>query len=199
MSKENLLVAVLLLSWACQSEAFFLFFPIPNLAKPAALQSTIDALEKSDQTRALAYVSEDKTFGAKMWVWGQYAGYVTLQEANTRALQQCEASLVRAKGQSAGGQPLYDFGNKRCELHAFSPNNAPIPPSQPVATPVPSEQPAPQLPAATPTAATPSPSGASDGDSTTMKKLRELKSAFDQGLITQEEYDAKRKAILENM
>jgi hypothetical protein len=107
------------------ANAWFFIFPIPNLAKPGPLQATIDALEKSTETRALAFVSEDKSFGSKYWAWGKYAGEVSQEKANRIALEQCENSLRAAKAQSAGGQPLYNFGDKSCELHAFTPNDGP--------------------------------------------------------------------------
>ena len=53
------------------ASAFFFIIPIPNLAKPPQLNALIEALEKSDETKAVAYVSEDKTFGSKYWVWGR--------------------------------------------------------------------------------------------------------------------------------
>ena len=46
------------------ASAFFFIIPIPNLAKPPALNALIEALEKSEETKAVAYVSEDKTFGS---------------------------------------------------------------------------------------------------------------------------------------
>lgn len=219
-------IAFLLLAFGPgTSHAFFFIFPIPNTAKPPALQSVIDALEKSKETRALAYTSEDKTFGSKYWVWGQFSGYVTQEEANKRALAACEASLANAKAQKAGGQPLYDFGDKKCELHEFSANNAPIPPTPaplaPVVQPVPAQStpPAPSVqpvPASSAPPAAPSnsgqpnapndqsirpPAGSADKDSESpaMKKLKELKSLFDQGLITKDEYDEKRKSILDGI
>ncbi len=206
-----ILTFLILFGWSSGSQAWFFIFPIPNLAKPTGLQNIIDALEKSTQTRALAYVSEDKTFGGKYWVWGQYAGYVSQEDANSQALTQCENNLARVKAQTAGGQPVYDFGTKRCELHEFTANNAPVPPPvQPVSAPVPPPvqpvsdpvSPAPSVSApvapAEPTA-TSTTSGDAEGVSPTAKKLRELKSLFEQRLITQEEYDEKRKAILQGL
>lgn len=107
------------------ANAWFFFFPIPNLAKPGPLQVTIDALEKSEETRALAFISEDKTFGAKYWVWGSYSGEVTQEEADRTALDKCRNSLLAARAQAAGGQSLYNFGDKNCELHPFTPNDGP--------------------------------------------------------------------------
>lgn len=117
--------ATLLSLITANAYAWIFFFPIPNLAKPGPLQQIIDALEKSTETRALAFVSEDKTFGSKYWVWGQHTGSITQEEANRTAIAKCEASLRNVKSQAAGGQPLYDFGNKQCELHPFEPNEGP--------------------------------------------------------------------------
>jgi len=107
------------LALALPSHAWFLILPIPNFAKPTQLQSLIDALEKSNETKAVAYVSEAKTFGGKYWVWGHFSGHVLQPEADRIALERCAASLLNAKNQSAGGQPLYDFGDKKCELYEF--------------------------------------------------------------------------------
>jgi hypothetical protein len=106
-------------SAASVAHAFFFVIPIPNVAKPPQLQALIDALEKSSETKAVAYTSEDKTFGSKYWVWGHFAGHVLQPEADRRALESCEASLRNARNQSAGGTSLYDFGQKRCELYQF--------------------------------------------------------------------------------
>jgi hypothetical protein len=108
------------------ANAWFFIFPIPNLAKPGPLQATIDALEKSEETRALAFVSEDKSFGSKYWAWGKYSSSEVSQETADRyALDQCEGSLRNAKAKSEGGQTLYNFGDKKCELHPFTPNDGP--------------------------------------------------------------------------
>jgi hypothetical protein len=129
MLMMNITVRILVITLASllstNANAWFFIFPIPNLAKPGPLQATIDALEKSTETRALAFNSEDKTFGSKQWVWGSYAGEVSQEKANVIALERCENSLKAAKAQSAGGQPLYSFGDKNCELHPFTPNDGP--------------------------------------------------------------------------
>lgn len=117
------LIALMMLSGnAC---AWFIFFPIPSFAKPVELQSLIEALEKSEETRAVAFVSEDKSFGAKRWLWGKYVGLVSQEEANRRALEICRLGLATAKEKMEGGQKLYDFGNKDCELYLFTPNDGP--------------------------------------------------------------------------
>ncbi|MHB8354131.1 MAG: hypothetical protein ACYDCF_06820 [Burkholderiales bacterium] len=118
------LAAMLLLSGSANAW-FFFFFPVPNHAKPTELQELIDALEKSDQTRAVAFVSEDKTFGGKRWVWGKYVGLVPQEEANQKALAICRSGLATAKEKTEGGKKLYDFGSKDCELYPFTPNDGP--------------------------------------------------------------------------
>lgn len=121
------------------ASAFFFIIPIPNLAKPPQLNALIEALEKSDETKAVAYVSEDKTFGSKYWVWGHYAGHVTQEEADRVALSRCQASLANAKSQAAGGKQLYDFGSKTCELYDFQNKTVSTkisPATQPAAVPV---------------------------------------------------------------
>ena len=101
------------------AHAWFIIFPIPNFAKPPQIQKNIDALESSTETKAVAYASEDKTFGSKQWVYGQFSGHVSQETADRRALAQCRDGLARAKGQTAGGKPIFDFGKKECELHSF--------------------------------------------------------------------------------
>jgi hypothetical protein len=63
--------------------------------------------------------SEDKSFGSKQWVIGHYAGQVTQEEANQRALNACTNSLQIAKDQKVGGQPLYNFGEKNVSCINF--------------------------------------------------------------------------------
>lgn len=126
------LVACLIFSTA--ANAIFFFIPIPNLSKPPALQTLIDALEKSEETKAVALVSEDKTFGRKYYVWGHHAGRVTQAEADRIAMSQCEAALARAKGMKAGGKELYDYGNKKCELYSFANQTLLLPAAEPAAS-----------------------------------------------------------------
>jgi hypothetical protein len=96
-----------------------LVIPLPNLSMPPAYQKIIDALEESNETKAAAFASEDKSFGSKQWVIGHYSGHVTQEEANRIALQRCNQSLSLQKEQMVGGKPLYDFGNKTCNLYDF--------------------------------------------------------------------------------
>lgn len=199
-------IAATLVLAASHAHAFFFVFPIPNLAKPTALQSLIDALEKSTDTKAVAYVSENKTFGGKMWAWGHHAGVATQEEANSRAMRSCEASLARAKAQYAGGQPLYDFGDKKCELHEFSNKtvNLPPPPQPVISTVPPVAAPIVEPVSATPSNAAPTlttfpspPSGSQESDITS--RLKQLRSLLEQNLITQEEFDKKRKELLDRL
>ena len=225
------------------AQAFIFFFPIPNLAKPAQLNTLIDALEKSDETKAVALVSEDKTFGSKYWVWGHYSGHVPQAEADRVAMARCQTALANAKAQTAGGKPLYDYGTKSCELYSFANKAVSVRANewQPTAPPAPpAPAPAPQPSSATAPAAPPSPASvpgqavptrtASEdppkpdtpasapqtspqpaqsqpqgqqplpaGESPTARKLRELEVLRRDGLITEVEYQEKRKAIIAAM
>lgn len=194
-----------LISWNAQ--AFFFIIPIPNIAKPPVLQKTIDALEKSEETKALAYVSEDKTFGSKYWVWGHYVGKVTQEDANRQALAKCQGALANAKAQQVGGSTLYDFGNKACELYEFENKTIaatlPVPQTAPAEAGKPlSADPKPKSSALPP----PNSDSTSDSnaaerapaaDSPTAIKLRELSKLLKEGLITQQEHDEKRKKLLD--
>lgn len=230
MNRISCAVGAALFAIAFDTQAFFFIVPIPNLAKPPQLQSLIDALEKSSDTKAVAYVSEDKLFARKVWVWGHFAGQATQEDANDRALRTCEASLARAKGQTAGGQPLYSFGDKRCELYEFVNKtvNAPAAPiasrpapgtqmpasvlpapsapsesAMPAAAVVPAPPPAsvsavPAAPAPLPTTApAPAASQTSTGALPIESRLKQLQGLFDQKLITREEYERKRKELLD--
>ena len=175
---------LLLLSAAMpiSSYAWFFILPIPNFAKPPALEKIIQALENSKETKAIAYVSEDKTFGTKYWVWGHHTNGATQQITEQIALQRCEASLQTAKQQKEGGQPLYDYGQKKCELHAFQ--NPYVPPPTPQVTPT-----------------APSPQSTSIPQQQQQQqdietRLQGLKSLLDKGLLTKEEYEQKRQDIL---
>lgn len=244
----SLAAAALCLSQS--ANAWFFFVPIPNFAKPAPLNKIIDALEKSEETKAVAYVSENKTFGSKYWVWGEFSGHVTQAEADNMALSRCQANLANAKAQTAGGKPLYDFGAKVCELHSFinktvSPRvteqqrpatiNPTLPSTSPQAVPGPVAPardepvplPVPMAPALPTTAEVPAaPVHPTDGpsppkvdstpiapalsaetvtpksqalESSTARRLRELNELRKEGLISEKEYNEKRKAILLTM
>lgn len=188
---KKILAIITLVLITQNAHAFFFFIPIPNLAKPTALQSLIDAYEKSSETKAVAFVSEDKTFGGKYWVWGHKSGAMTQNDANTAAMQMCEASLLSAKRQLAGGQPIYDFGQKRCEFHKFTNETVMLPPVAPVIITPP--------PVVMPTVVTAPVETPKVEESATAKKLRELDGLLNLKLITQEEYEKKRKEILSNL
>ena len=175
-------ILLLLFVFACNSaNAFFFIIPIPNLAKHPELQKLIDAYEKSNETKAVAFVSEDKLFGAKQWVWGHKSGVMTQEDANNMAMRACELSLSNVKSRMAGGQPVNDFGQKRCELYKFANETVMLPPVV-------------MLPVVTAPAEIPKVE-----ESATGKKLKELDSLLNQKLITQEEYEKKRKEILSNL
>ncbi len=174
MKKLLALLSLVLLSHS--AHAWFFFVPIPNLAKHPELQKIIDAYEKSSETKAVAFVAEDKTFGSKQWIWGHKSGFMTQDEANSIAMRTCSNELARMKAMLAGGQPIYDFGQKRCELYKFANETVSLPQNTTTEI-VSTEQPRVE-------------------ESKTAKKLRELDSLLKQQLITQEEYDKKRKEIL---
>ena len=174
MKKLLTLASLLLITQT--ANAWFFFVPIPNLAKHPELQKLIDAYEKSTETKAVAFVSEDKSFGAKQWIWGHKSGVMSQEEANTIALRTCNNELARMKGLMAGGQPVHDFGQKRCELYKFTNETLSLPTPEPLTT----------------TLAEP----VKVNEFPTAKRLRELESLFSQKLITQEEYEKKRKEIL---
>ena len=220
--KFLILATAVLISTECQA---IIIIPIPNLGFPPALGKIRDALEKSTDTKALATVGEDKTFGAKTWTWGQSAGKMTQADADAQAMRNCEAALANLKRQTAGGQPLYDFGSKRCELYKFSnvtlnlpdPVAAPAPALAPVAVqpsePVPartSTEPqaasaTPAVPAA-PAAADPAPvqSPASQqnppkASADIIQKMKDLDTLHKQNLITKDEYERKKQQLLDAM
>ena len=103
----------------------------------------------------------------------------TQAEADKAALARCEASLANAKAATAGGQPLYDFGAKRCELYEFANKTVKLPEPPPV-------------PALQPVVADPP-------ESPTARRLRELDELRKNNLITEQEYAEKRLAILADM
>lgn len=117
MNKKILIVTVAMLA-ASQANAIIII-PIPNFAFPPQLSAIRDAFEKSTDTKALATAGEDKVFGSKYWVWGQASGKMTQANADSQAISRCEVSLQNTKARTAGGQPLYNFGSKKCELYSF--------------------------------------------------------------------------------
>lgn len=113
---------------ASQASQAIIIIPIPNLGFPPAVSKIRDALEKSSETKALATVGEDKTFGTRYWVWGTTSGQMTQAEADSDAMRKCENQLEKTKSQTVGAQPLYDFGNKHCELYKFQNVTVRLPP-----------------------------------------------------------------------
>jgi hypothetical protein len=216
--KRNLLIAIASFFVLNESHSIIII-PIPNLAFPSGLSKIRDALEKSTDTKALATVGEDKLFGGRYWVWGQAAGKMTQSDADEQAMRRCEASLSNAKNQTAGGQSLYDFGSKRCELYKFINTTLNLP--DPVAQPAPSQ--APLVPAAeartssTNSIPTPAPQAAPPAvdsapvltpnpqptpqkpNADIVQRMRDLDTLYKQNLITQEEYERKKKQLLESM
>ena len=116
---KNIFLLLFALILNSNAKAFFFFIPLPNLAKPTALQALIDSYEKEIEPRAIAFAYEDKTFGSKNWIWGQSKGQITDEEANYKALRQCEVSLNQLKRQMVGEKYVYDFGNNKCQLYEF--------------------------------------------------------------------------------
>jgi len=91
-------------------------------------------------------------------------------------MRSCEKMLASEKLKLVGGQPLYNFGNKNCELHKFINVTLNLPkPIEPIATERNVET------------------------NLTSKKLKDLQLLFEQKLITQEEYDKKRKEIIDSI
>ena len=200
---------------------FFFFLPIPlPTGMPPSFYNQIKTLEDSNRTKAFAYVGEDKTFGSKFYVSGWYLGDLNQKEAIKIALDRCNASLEKAKKQTLDGSPRWNFGDKKCELHGFPkmPETAVMPTleemavdSQPIneskqvdsfITPLKPEtsQVAPVVKKSVETKpqvtilidkSLPVSDGA--------KKLIELKTLLDQGVITQQDYDAKKAQILKSM
>jgi len=117
--KINIILAIIIIGYSNSANAILFFVPIPNFSKPPQLEKIIETLEKSDETKAVAIVSEDKTFGTKNWIWGHIAGVMTQAAADRYALDSCEQSLNKARTEKLGGKQLYDFGNKKCELFQF--------------------------------------------------------------------------------
>lgn len=185
---KKLLLAAVVALVPFHSANSFIIIPIPNLRKPPVLNNLIDALEKSNQTKAVAYVSDDKVFGAKFYSWGHAVGVMTQAEANEKALAMCSANLLKAKQQTVGGQPLYDYGNKTCELYKFTNESVQLPYVEPVKT----EATAPVLAPVAVTAPVIT-------DSPIAIKLKELEGLLQQNLITKEEFEIKRKEVLNKL
>ena len=119
----NKIIFFLLIFYTNTSFAWFFIFPIPNLKKPPALERLIETLDQSTEIKALAYTSEDKTFGTKYWVWGHYVGKLSQEQANKIAIEKCTTVLEKAKLAEVGGVKTYDYGNNQCQLNEFSNQN----------------------------------------------------------------------------
>ena len=187
---------------------------------PPSFYNQIKTLEDSNQTKAFAYVGEDKTFGSKYYVSGWYLGDLNQKEAIKIALERCNANLEKAKKVTLDGSPRWNFGDKKCELHGFPkmPETAVMPTpeemaadSQPIneskqvdsfIVPLKPEttQDAPVVKKSVETKPQVSvPIDKSLHVSDGAKKLIELKSLLDKGLITQKDYDNKKTEILKSM
>lgn len=202
-----------------------IIIPLPNLALPPVISKIRDALEKSSDTKAMATVGEDKYFGARQWAWGYVSGKMTQVDADEQALKKCEATLANAKAQVVGGQPLYNFGNKRCELYKFQnvtlnlPDavpNSPTPlltapvvnqekPSYTLTDPVKLDSPTtPPSPAQSSSSTlssniSPTPVDANKSGTSIIQKMNDLDNLLKQGLINQEDYNRKKKQFLDEM
>jgi hypothetical protein len=219
MKKLSAILFVIGLGLTFNANAWFFFFlPMPT-GWPSALSTQVKTLADSNQTKALAYVGEDKTFGAKYYVWGQYLGDIPQKEAIKIALDRCNAALARAKAEMNGSSPKWDFGDKKCELYGFPqmPETAVMPsPEEMMAEPKPTNEPkqsdsfptrlSPVTSQVAPIVTPPveskpqvvplvQPLSATEGG----KRLIELKSLLDQGVITQQDYDTKKAQILKSM
>jgi hypothetical protein len=205
---------------------FFFFFPLPT-GWPSSLSSHAQKLTDSDQTKALAYVGEDKIFGQKYYVWGSYIGDLSQKEAVKLALDRCNRSLERAKSEMLDGQPRWNFGNKKCELYGFPqlPETAVMPKEDEVTVelkPIPDSnwvEPGTELPfdlkKTTPAIKTTTPGSSRILESKPLlespsntynppvsdpaRRLGEIKSLLDKGLITQQDYNSKKAEILKSM
>ena len=201
---RNILAAIVLFTTSHYAGAIILI-PLPNLAFPDVISKTRDALEKSNDTKALATVGEDKVFGSRQWTWGQVSGKMTQADADAQAISKCEANLRSLKSQAVSGQPLYNFGNKSCELYKFQnvtlnlPDPVLVIPAPVVATPViKQDEPLTASPTVTATQ-TPSTTTAIKSGTATIQKLQELDSLLKQGLINQDDYNRKKKQFLDEM
>ena len=221
MKKTTFIFLSFALLFSADANAWFFFLPIPlPTGMPPSFYNQIKTLEDSNRTKAFAYVGEDKIFGSKYYVSGWYLGDLNQKEAIKIALDRCNASLEKAKKQTLDGSPRWNFGDKKCELHGFPkmPETAVMPTleemavdSQPIneskqvdsfITPLKPEtsQVAPVVKKSVETKpqvtilidkSLPVSDGA--------KKLIELKTLLDQGVITQQDYDAKKAQILKSM
>jgi hypothetical protein len=102
-----------------------------------------------------------------------------------RETQGCRCQIVDENGQNRLFLPE-DFKRRALAAAPAAPRPVPAPPAPAATTPRPA------APAAKPPAAAPAPAFPDDA----VKRLEALKSLFDRGLITKEQYEAKQKEIL---
>jgi hypothetical protein len=189
--------------------------PLPT-QPPPTLQAEIITLNASTQTKAVAIAGEDKVFGAKYFVWGKYVGNLPQMEANKIALDQCYNGLIKARAEELGGVKKWNFGDQKCELYSFAnlPDTTVIPPNysppagavitKPASTPITTSTPslAPSLsgtqPNVAPVIANPS-TTSNSADINYEKKLQDLKSLLDKGLINKQDYELKKNEILKGL
>lgn len=199
-------------TFCTNANAFLFLFLLSNVSKPAPLNTLIEAMEKSEETKALAFVSEDKSLRSRHWVWGHFEGRTTQADADREAMSRCLVSLESARSEKVGGKAVFDFGRNTCELYRFSNKPVLLPDADPA------------LSAAAMTATT----GTSAGDvrprgvdptssveasaaasqpqaiecpspANAARRLKELGDLHRDGLITEAEYDERRRAILAAM
>lgn len=189
--------------------------PLPT-QPPPALQAEIRTLTASTQTKAVAIAGEDRVFGTKYFVWGKYVGNLPQMDANKIALDQCYNGLIKARAEELGGVKKWNFGDQKCELYSFAnlPDTAVIPPNytppvgalitKPALTPtISSTPPITPMPSSAelnvaPVIANPS-TTSNSADINYEKKLQDLKSLLDKGLINKQDYESKKNEILKGM
>ena len=223
MIKRAFIIVVLAITY--QYAIAIIIIPLPNLAFPPVIEKTRDALEKSSETKALATVGEDKYFGSRQWTWGHVSGKMTQVDADEQALHKCEANLAKLKMQAVAGQPLYSFGNKRCELYKFKnvtvslPDLVPATPAPLLTAPVVNQEKssytltepvkleslaAPPAPSQSSSGTlsgnlSPAPIDANKSGTSIIQKMNDLDNLLKQGLINQEDYNRKKKQFLDEM
>ncbi len=201
---RNILAAIVLFTTSHYAGAIILI-PLPNLAFPEVISKTRDLLEKSNETKAMATVGEDKLFGSRAWAWGRVSGKMTQAEADAQALRDCESLLRSLKDQIISGQPLYNFGNKSCELYKFQnvtvslPDAVLTPPTPFIAASVVKQDEPSTVSPTVISNQTPSTTKAIKSGTATLQKLQDLDSLLKQGLIDQDDYNRKKKQFLDEM
>lgn len=167
---------------------FQLASDVRPLSSKTQEQQQLDNLACKDQARLAANTAERQTgaFLLGMTIVGAPVAF-ELEKAKQREVFK---SCMEAKGYRV----LPPADQASAQPAPISPDPAkapPVPPAAPTATSMPSVAPAPG-PSATPSSA---PTGARD-EAMQLQKLKEL---LDKGLITQEEYEKKRKEVLDRL